>query len=76
MDTTTRDMYALPVELSLAILASTGANEGNLVLNTMALVGRLWHKALAPPAGACIPALNRRVTLQWPRLRGHGGGGY
>ena len=58
-----RDIFALPGELSRAILASTGANEGNAVLNRMALVGRLWHNALAPPAGACMPALTRCVTL-------------
>ena len=64
---TTRDIFALPGELSRAILASTGANvvnEGNAVLNRMALVGRLWHNALAPPAGVCVPALIRCVTLR------------
>ena len=46
-----RDIFALPGKISRAILASTGANEGNLVLNMMALVGRLWHNALAPNLG-------------------------
>merc|ERR1712166_18493 len=26
-------------------------------------MGRLWHNALAPQAGACMPTLTRRVTL-------------
>ena len=65
---TSRDIFALPGELSRAILASTGANEGNLVLNRMALVGRLWHNALAPPAGACMPALTRYVILGEPDM--------
>merc|ERR1712166_430386 len=60
---TSRDIFALPGELSRAILAITGANVGNLVLNKMALVGRLWHNALAPQAGACMQTLTRRVTL-------------
>ena len=66
----TRDIFALPGELSRAILANVeteeddeGTNGRNAVLNRMALVGRLWHNALAPPAGACMPALTRRVTL-------------
>ena len=63
MASTSRDIFALPGELSRAILASTGANQGNAVLNRMALVGHLWHNALAPPAGACMAALTRRVTL-------------
>merc|ERR1712028_219686 len=29
----------------------------------MALVGKLWHNALAPTAGACMPALTRQITL-------------
>jgi len=82
MDTTTRDIFALPGELSRAILESTGASEGNLVLNRMALVGRSWHNALAPPAGACMSALTRRVTLgerdmlAVPQIARPGGGGY
>merc|ERR1712166_132035 len=60
---TSRDIFALPGELSRAILAITGANVGNLVLNKMALVGRLWHNALAPQADACMQTLTRRVTL-------------
>ena len=73
----TRDIFALLGELSRAILANVeteaedmedeekaeGTNGRNAVLNRMALVGRLWHNALAPPAGACMPALTRRVTL-------------
>ena len=79
------DVFALSGELSRAILTSTGANEGNRALDRVALVGRLWHNALAPQAGACMPALTRRVTLAEPdmptaqihvRLRGHGGGWY
>merc|ERR1711865_814140 len=34
-----------------------------MVLNRMALVGKLWHNALAPTAGACMPALTRQITL-------------
>ena len=77
MATTRRDIFALPGELSRAILASTEYRvilastqyrrvlvlKRNLLLNRMALVGRSWHNALAPPAGACIPALTRCVTL-------------
>ena len=37
MATASRDIFALPGELSRAILAITGANEGNLVLNTVIL---------------------------------------
>ena len=44
------------------IRTSREAN-GNAVLNRMALVGRSWDNALAPPAGACMPALIRWVTL-------------
>ena len=66
--TTTRDIFALPAELSRAILASTGANEGNAVLNRMALVGRSGHNTLAPQVGACIPTLARRVTLGEPDM--------
>merc|ERR1711865_116306 len=29
----------------------------------MAVVGKLWHNALAPTAGACMPALTRQITL-------------
>jgi hypothetical protein len=58
-----RDVFALSGELSRAILTSTGANEGNHALDRVALVGRLRHNALAPQAGACMPALTRRVTL-------------
>ena len=70
MATTTRDIFALPGELSRAILASVEEQEmealrcgRNAELNRMALVGRLWHIALAPQAGACMPALTRRVFL-------------
>ena len=68
MATTTRDIFALPGELSRAILASVETNGRNAcgrnaVLNRMALAGRSWHNALAPPAGACMAALTRRVTL-------------
>merc|ERR1712166_984789 len=56
-------IFALPGELSRAILTSVEANGRNLALNRMALVGRSWHNALAPPAGACMPALTRRVSL-------------
>ena len=60
---TIRDIFALPGELSRAILENTGANVGNLQLNRMALVCRLWYNVLAPPADACMPVLTRRVTL-------------
>ena len=66
----TRDIFALPGELSRAILASVEAEDGaeangrNAVLNRMALAGRSWHNALAPQAGACMPALTRRVLLK------------
>ena len=64
-----RDIFALPGELSRAILEGVAINaEGNASLNRMALVGRLWHNMLAPLAGACIPALTRRVTLSGPDL--------
>ena len=76
--TTTRDIFAAqPGELSRAILASVEeegaeeyaeANGRNAELNRMALVGRLWHNALAPQAGACMPALTRRVTLREPDM--------
>ena len=58
MATTSRKIFALAGELPRAILASTGANERNLVLNQRvmanrnamlnmtALVGRSWHKML------------------------------
>ena len=62
MADSTRDIFALP-ELSRAILASVEANGRNAVLNRMALVGRLWHNALAPQAGACMPTLTRCITL-------------
>lgn len=72
-------------ELYRAILEGAGLNEGKLALNRMAHVGRLWHKMLAPPAGACRPAFTKcvrlgepdllAVCLQWPRLDGRGGGG-
>ena len=65
---TIRDIFALPGELSRAILENTGANGGNLQLNKMALMGKRWHHALAPKAGACIPALTRQVTLGEPDL--------
>ena len=69
---TTRDIFALPGELSRAILASIGAgeraDEGNRALNRMALVGHMWHNMLAPPAGACMPVLTRRVTLGEPDM--------
>ena len=76
MATTTRDIFALPGELSRAILASVEgeedevvANGRNAVLNRMALVGHLWHNLLAPPDGACmLPALARRVTLGEPDM--------
>ena len=63
MVSTSRDIFALPGELSRAILASTGASQANLVLNRMALVGRLWHNALAPQAGACMTVLTRCSML-------------
>ena len=70
MATTSRDTFVLPVEFSRAILAvtedgdkGTNANGRNAVLKMMALVGHLWRNALAPPAGVCVPALIRRVTL-------------
>ena len=53
----------MPAELARAILTTTGANEGNVALNRVALVGRSWHNALAPQEGACIAALTRYVTL-------------
>ena len=64
-------IFSLPGELSRAILASVEDDEEeeeevngrNAVLNRMALVGRVWHNALAPQAGACMPALTRCVTL-------------
>merc|ERR1712166_1511292 len=69
---TSRDIFALPGELSRAILASVEEDEEengrNAVLNRMALVGHLWHNALAPLAGACMPALTRRVTLSEPNM--------
>ena len=77
MAATTRDIFALPGELSRAILASVEeegaeeyaeANGRNAVLNRMALVGRLWHNALAPQAGACMPALTRHMTLCEPDM--------
>merc|ERR1712166_546800 len=78
MATTTRDIFALPGELSRAILASVEAKgaistireakERNAVLNRMALVGHLWHNMLAPQAGVCMPALTRRVTLVEPTM--------
>ena len=70
MANTTRDIFALSGELSRAILASVEEgiemNRRNAVLNRMALVGRLWHSALVPEAGACMPALTRRVALWLP----------
>merc|ERR1712166_724497 len=78
MATTTRDIFALPGELSRAILANVEAKgaistireakERNAVLNRMALVGHLWHNMLAPQAGVCMPALTRRVTLVEPTM--------
>ena len=73
----TSDIFALPAELSRAILANVeteaedkedeeeeeGTNGRNAVLNRMALASRSWHNALAPQAGACTPALTRCITL-------------
>ena len=63
----TRDIFALPAELFRAILASVETEEEvngrNAVLNRMAMAGRSWHNALAPQAGACMPALTRCITL-------------
>ena len=70
MATTTRDIFALPGELSRAILASVEANGRNAVLNRMALVGNLWHSMLAPQEGACMQTLTRCVTLGEPDMLG------
>ena len=64
----TKDIFALPSELYRAILEGAAVNGENLALNRMALVGCSWHNVLAPPAGACIPALTRQVTLGEPDL--------
>ena len=64
----TKDIFALPSELYCAILEGAAVNGENLALNRMALVGCSWHNLLAPPAGACIPALTRQVTLGEPDL--------
>ena len=61
--TAARGVFALPVELCGAILEIAAAMEGNLALNRLALVSRSWHNMLAPPAGACMPALTWHVTL-------------
>ena len=71
-----RDIFALPGELSRAILWYAGDDGGNppwvlmenVALNRMALVGHLWHNMLAPSTGACMPALTRRVTLGEPDM--------
>ena len=64
----TRDICALPEELSRTILASVEEDEeeggiANAVLDRMTQVDNLWHNMLAPQPGACIPALTRHVTL-------------
>ena len=63
-----RDIFAQGSSIGQSILDGAAVNEGNCALNRMALVGCCWHNVLAPPAGACIPALTRRVTLGEPDL--------
>ena len=63
-----KDIFALDRSIGQSILEGAAINEGNCALNRMALVGCCWHNVLAPPAGACIPALTRRVTLGEPDL--------
>ena len=82
-----RDIFAQGSSIAQSILEGPAVNGENLALNRMALVGCCWHNVLAPPAGACIPALTRRVTLGerdmlavaqiarpwWRRVRGRSG---
>ena len=65
MASSSRDIFALPGELSRAILESTGADEGNPVQNRMALVGRLWHMTLATsPILACQRCLGALPSVK------------
>ena len=63
-----RDIFAQGSSIAQSILEGAAVNEGHLALNRMALVGCCWHNVLAPPAGACIPALTRQVTLGQPDM--------
>merc|ERR1711865_491134 len=63
----------LPEDLRDAILENSAVNEGNVVLNMLALVCCYFHSMLAPQGSGCIPALIRRVFLDGESMLKVGG---